>query len=300
MDDLLSMNEGLSIYTSIFAGQNICVSTDNSITITTTTSSLFVTSSPKVNTYQIEYTVKNGDTCTSIAKRFCLTIDELINLNNGLQCYQLMETINVTVPFSNAGELVSREEFERAFQLSGYPIPSAEKYQNFIASAAPDGCITTKRELAMFLAQLMWESGGLQFIRELDCVYSGCPTHYITEDDYPNQRYYGRGYIQLTWAYNYKDASLALYDDLRLYTNPEMVAQFDSISWAVSFWYWKEHVHYREGIADGYFGVSTMGINGFLECLGPYDYKARRRFDLYSTVLKAFNINETPIEAGCY
>jgi len=101
--------------------------------------------------------------------------------------------------------------------------------------------------------------------------------------------------------YNYKAASLALYNDLRLWTNPELVAQDDEIAWAVSFWFWKENVHSRPGVLDGKFGATTNAINGYLECNGgQYQYKAPNRFYIYKEILKAFNINEQPIEEGCY
>ena len=94
---------------------------------------------------------------------------------------------------------------------------------------------------------------------------------------------------------------MALYGDSRLWQNPDLVAQDDDISWAVSFWFWKTRVHPKPGISDGYFGVSTNAINGGLECNGAaYQYKAVLRFNVYSNVLKSFNINETPIATGCY
>jgi hypothetical protein len=74
-----------------------------------------------------------------------------------------------------------------------------EQYSNFINGASPQGGITTKRELAMFLAQIIHESGGLVYKIEQACG-SGCfkcPGQYITADDYPGKRYCGRGYIQL-------------------------------------------------------------------------------------------------------
>jgi hypothetical protein len=51
---------------------------------------------------------------------------------------------------------------------------------------------------------------------------------------------------------------------LRLYKNPNLVSESDDISWAVSFWYWKEHVNSKPGISEGHFGVSTNAINGRL------------------------------------
>ena len=52
----------------------------------------------------------------------------------------------------------------------------------------------------------MWESGGLRYVQEIDCMNTGCPGHYETTNDYPGARYFGRGYIQLSWAYNYRAA----------------------------------------------------------------------------------------------
>ena len=105
----------------------------------------------------------------------------------------------------------------------------------------------------------------------------------------------------MTWSYNYKSASQYLYKDLRLYENPDLVAQNDEICWAVSFWFWKDRVHYRSGVSEGQFGVTTRAINGGLECgNGPNVQTAKKRFEIYKRVLLAFNINESPIETGCY
>jgi predicted chitinase len=64
----------------------------------------------------------------------------------------------------------------------------------------------------MALTQYMHESDGLRAKREYRCEGNGCPGEYETWDcDAPGQDYYGRGYIQLTWCYNYRDASNELY-----------------------------------------------------------------------------------------
>ena len=103
-----------------------------------------------------------------------------------------------------------------------------------------------------------------------------------------------------SWYFNYKAASLDLYGDDSLLKNPDQVASNDKISWAVSFWFWKANVHSNGDVKRGYFGASTKIINGGLECNGANTYIAKRRFTLYVSVLKAFNINEVPIESGCY
>lgn len=46
-------------------------------------------------------------------------------------------------------------------------MPSSEAYDAF-NSHTDDGGFSTKRELAMFLAEILWESGGLQYKSEID------------------------------------------------------------------------------------------------------------------------------------
>jgi hypothetical protein len=48
----------------------------------------------------------------------------------------------------------------------------------------------------MFLAQIIWESGGLTQKIEQVCLHTKCPGSYTT-GLYPSQHFYGRGYIQL-------------------------------------------------------------------------------------------------------
>ncbi len=114
------------------------------------------------------------------------------------------------------------------------------------------------------------------------------------------KRYWGRGYIQLTWSYNYKAASLDLFNDDRLYKDPDQVATDDNIAWAVSFWFWKTNVHSYPGVSDGQFGASTRAINGAIECSGEDITTPQKRFEIYKIVFQAFNIDGEPDETGCY
>lgn len=78
------------------------------------------------------------------------------------------------------------------------------------------------------------------------------------------------------------------------------MSQNDEYAWATAFWFWKTNVGSRAEVKKGYFGSSTMAINGGLECNGPYKAKATKRFNVYKIVLEKFNVNENPIENGCY
>lgn len=198
---------------------------------------------------------------------------------------------------------ISKIEFKKAFKNNGFIEPSDSQYSNFLKGLEFSG-ISSKRELAMFIAQLMHESGGLQKRVETACAGPhGCPNMY---DGIVNGRqYFGRGYIQLTWLSNYRAASkdLCPEDPAKLVRNPDLVAE-EEWAWKTAFWYWKINVHNAPGVQEGRFGASTNAINGYLECTGPNAAanrnKAEARFSYYKKVLIAFGINERPIEAGCY
>ncbi|KAI8324476.1 lysozyme-like protein, partial [Martensiomyces pterosporus] len=166
----------------------------------------------------------------------------------------------------------------------------------------PAGAIASAREAAMFLANILWESDGLRAKEEYQCKNnpSACVGQYTTPQDVPGQTYWGRGYIQLTWHYNYLAASMALYGDDRLATNAAQVATNEDIAWAVSFWYWKAEVRTDPGVMAGQFGSAVNRINGALECSGPNQDLARKRYQIYKAVLAVFSPGETPIETGCY
>ena len=61
-------------------------------------------------------------------------------------------------------DLITFSEFRKAVTDNVYPTPSREQYDTIMSMARTAGNITTKQELAMFLAQVLWESAGLQVI----------------------------------------------------------------------------------------------------------------------------------------
>lgn len=156
----------------------------------------------------------------------------------------------------------------------------------------------SKRELAMFLANILWESDGLRAKEEYHPgVYSHPPL------DKPGRRYYGRGYIQLTWSYNYAAASKALFDDERLLWNPEWVAKEEKLAWATAFWFWSAKVHTDPDVRmGGMFGASVRAINGGAECgaASATNDAARKRFNMYWNIFRVFGLYGRPNADGCY
>lgn len=154
----------------------------------------------------------------------------------------------------------------------------------------------------MALAQFLHESAGLQVKVEIQCKDTGCPTDYLTPGcDKPGKRYYGRGYIQLTWCDNYKAASKDLFNDERLDEDPDSVASNETLSWNTAFWFWKVNVHSAPGVADGQFGSTTKAINGALECANSAGNAiAKTRFVIYGKIRAAWGLEGAGNEKGCY
>ena len=58
------------------------------------------------------------------------------------------------------------DEFNSAVTSAGFPAPTSAQYNGFNGHTA-NGGFSTKRELAMFLAEILWESGGLKYKSEI-------------------------------------------------------------------------------------------------------------------------------------
>lgn len=148
-------------------------------------------------------------------------------------------------------------------------------------------------EQAMFLANIVWETAGLQFREELACRTGNCTYG----------KYFGRGYIQLTWEYNYRDASYDLFGDDRLLRNPEQVAEVEG-GWRTSLWYWRRHVTPRlienNALMRYALGYSVMAINGAVECT-PKSYRLDR-LHIYNAILAAWGLHSgnPGTMAGCH
>jgi predicted chitinase len=186
--------------------------------------------------------------------------------------------------------IIKMDEFTKAVKSTYKKSnPTAEQLNTVMASYQKHGGITDKRELAMFLAQTIKESAGLKDVVEgCSKTKAGCPQRY-NKGGVPGQQYYGRGYIQLTHAYNYKKASEAIFGDDRLLKNPDLVKNED-VAWQVSFWFWKNNVHNNKALQEGHFDASTTLVNG------AKSVTRDERFEIYKKVYKALGIPGEPIK----
>lgn len=200
--------------------------------------------------------------------------------------------------------LVSFEELQYAL-LGTYPDTqlSVPQFNSFLQALVVAG-VQTKMEAAFFLAHVLWESDGLTQTAEVACVNSGCPGQYRMSQDPSDKFYYGRGYLQLSWSYNYKACSEALFGDDSLLQNPDWVAEYEVLSWLSAAWFWSTVVHPTLARTPNYFGVSTQLINGAMECKrngknGPRVAVARSRWQLLRSIAQVLGVSGMR-EDGCY
>lgn len=141
-----------------------------------------------------------------------------------------------------------------------------------------------RREAAMFLANVVWETAGFRHVNELACSDGRCQYG----------RYFGRGYLQLTWDYNYREASLAIYGDDRLLRHPEMVATISG-GWRTAAHYWKTHVRpalmAHDALPKNALGYSIMAINGAIECT-QRGQNAYERLKIFNDILVKWKLTE--------
>ena len=126
-------------------------------------------------------------------------------------------------------------------------------------AAMHEAHIRTLRQVAAFVAQLAFESGGFRWFEELASgeAYEGrADLGNLHPGDGP--RYKGRGPIQLTGRANYRTAGRALGVDLE--SHPELAARTD-IGFRVAAWYWTSR-SLNEPAELGDFREVTRRING--------------------------------------
>jgi predicted chitinase len=178
---------------------------------------------------------------------------------------------------SNAqSDTITRSEFEQIFPgHSGF-----YSYDDFAATTS----FGSRREAAAFLANVYHETGGLRIVDEdpgMRSVYCdsgrpyGCPAG--------RGAYFGRGPMQLSWNYNYKDAGDAL--GLDLLNNPDLVANDPSVAWRTAAWYWNTQVPH------GDFGDTIDAINGAQECNGGNPGQVADRVSAYRRIADILGVS---------
>lgn len=130
--------------------------------------------------------------------------------------------------------------------------------------------IDTQRRVAAFLAQVAHESGELRYTREIasgadyDTGRLAARLGNTPEADGDGQRYKGRGLIQITGKFNYRRASLALFnDDTTLLEHPELL-ELPVLAARSAAWFWWSNGLNVVADCPNSFQTITRRINGGL------------------------------------
>lgn len=164
------------------------------------------------------------------------------------------------------------------------PKPSEDKYNTFVKFVSAN---MVMMEQAMFLAHVVYGTLGLQYLEEIACKGNTTAT-----ETCPYGKYYARGYIQLAWEFNYRDASKDIYGNGDvLVKNPELVAKEED-AWRTAFWFWNRKVRpvimAKEVLSKVSFGHTIAIINGPNEC--PDKANAKKRLKVFNAIKKLWNI----------
>ncbi|HEY4207220.1 MAG TPA: chitinase [Puia sp.] len=159
-------------------------------------------------------------------------------------------------PGEGLSSLLSKQQYEQLFPHHN-PLYTYEALikaaADFPAFAGEDTRMTRSRELTAFFAHIAHEttsgwSGakggpyvwGLVYTEEQACRDGHC-TQYNTGGSspykpVPGKSYFGRGPLQLTYAYNYGAAGQDL--GLPLLARPELVSQDGVVAFKAALWFW--------------------------------------------------------------
>ncbi|CAN0926541.1 Chitinase 4 [Linum grandiflorum] len=144
----------------------------------------------------------------------------------------------------------------------------------------------SKREIAAFFAHVTQETGSMCYVEEIRRdVYCEASAQYPCAD---GKRYYGRGPLQLTWNYNYKDCGEAnQFDGVN---DPDAVARDPMLAWRTALWFWNKNV--RSVLGQG-FGETIRKINS-IECNGGAPAAVQNRVRYYNSYCEKFGIPTEP------
>jgi len=268
-----------------------------------------------------------------------------------------MPTLPPATGKSNLAKILSAGEFAALFPNADNSVPASQRgyftYSNLIKAAdyfpqlfSSSNTTIAKREIAAFLAQTAHETtggwaqapGGAQawgyvFNSEVGCEkpgqvspctqYTACTSTYPcsvhTSSGLSNFQYFGRGPIQLSWNYNYAQASQAIFGDkMVLINNPMAVSQDGAIGFVTALWFWatpqynkpsshsvmQDHLTTYEatgvippacGNRIPGLGLVTNIINGGLECGSGIDVTpSKDRMAFYTKFTGLLGVNAGP------
>lgn len=214
---------------------------------------------------------------------------------------------------------ISRTQFVEAWtaSLPYLPVPnnvtflSPMEYPLFMNSAVMVGNINNATQLAMYFAQVLYETNGLSISTVVPCSrfgnsqactqYNSINVNNTDASQGPNGtlfKYHGRGRLFIQNVDAYKDASQALYGSDILYRNPHYLNTRPNVAWSTSAWNWYKTVGSVIGNSDA-FGLSTKFLRPGDCSSGSHRKNADAAFNIYQQVLAVFDPDRVANGSGC-
>jgi len=236
---------------------------------------------------------------------------------------------------TGVASLLTRQEYERFFPhhdpLYSWTsfIKAAASFPLFGGEGSPE---QRKREVAAFFAHAAHEttSGGpgspggeyawgLVYTEEVGCRDGHCSVYNTGGTSpyrpVPGKSYYGRGPLQLSYAYNYGQAGSDL--GLPLLEKPELVSHDGVVAFRAALWFWMKAQSPKPSCHDVIcgkwqpsaqdlqlgrrpgFGMTIVIINGGLECKGQDPAAKKDREDRIGFYRHFAGLLNVPVEKDC-
>lgn len=180
------------------------------------------------------------------------------------------------------------------------------EYPHFMNTAVMIGKISTTNQLAMYLAQVLYETNGLTIRNTPPCSRFGNSStciDYIRSNvnntgGYRCNSYHGRGTLFIEDVDSYRDMSRSIFGNDIIYKHPKAVALRSSVAWAAGAWNWYTNVGSLIGTSDA-FGLVTKFLRpGDCSSLTPTN-SSIKAFEIYQQVLSVFSPDSVANSAGC-
>ena len=175
-------------------------------------------------------------------------------------------------------------------------------------SVASSPAFISRTQLAMYFAQILYETNGLSINQAMPCSRLGSRS---ACSDYIAKRvnntgaycgctdYRGRGRLMVEDADTYKSVSNALFNNDILFEHPDHVQKYPQVAWATAAWNWATNVGALIGSSDA-FGLTTKFLRPN-DCYSNTETsdESSTAFNIYQQVLSIFDPDRVANPAGC-
>ena len=208
---------------------------------------------------------------------------------------------------------ITMDQFTQAVNASFPFLPSAKsgnftsnKYQlvypDMMNYAVMLGNITTTNELAMYLANVLYQSNGLRLSYDPACEdpQSGnCLGLNLNTTVFgTNVNYYGRGYLWIQGQSMYSDLANDMFgNDATLLLYPDLIRISPTMNWASTAWFWRRYIQpYMNTFGSTVKLMRPSQCNGSVTLPTP---ELQAAWNIYAAILSVLSPTTGPSSSYC-